>query len=240
MKTPKSLSTQDFYDLYIVMKQGGAEALLARNKMIEGSLSLVRLVLNRYKFVNQDNFDDLYQEGVIALINAVDSYDGGAVFTTYAITGIDWAIRRAYTLDSTIHVNEKAKRVIEYAKRIDSGETTFDELKPLLKKDFDIFFCGKSIKEIISLEPKYTDLYYAKEFSKDIVESDIMVAGLYVDEFNPNFNLLTEEEEKVIRLYFGFHGEPVSLNEISRIMGKSRRWVPATYKIALDKLRKAL
>lgn len=242
MKNQKSLTTEEFYNLYLIMKQGGSEALLARGKMIEGSLSLVRLVLNKYKFVNQDNFDDLYQEGVVALINAVDTYDGGKVFTTYAITGIDWAIRRAYTLDSTIHVNEKAKRVIEYAKRIRSGDISFDELTPSLKKDFEILFRGKSIKEIIALDPKYTDLYYAKDsLSLEYKpETDIMISNLYVDEFNPDFSVLTEDEAIVVRLYFGFDGDPVSLNKIAEIFNKDRSWAKRLLPKALAKLKEAL
>ena len=213
------------------MKQGGSEALLAREKMIEGSLSLVNWVIKKYNFINMD-YDDQFQEGSIALIKAIDGYDGGSVFTSYAIISIERAIRRSYNTNENIKISEEAQRVIYYAGQIENGDITFDELSPNIQKNFKRFFSNKTYKEILAMKPVYSSLDSIQEKSKfDLFQPDL---------FQPNFSLLTEEEEVVIKLYFGFDGDPVSLNKISVILGKSRRWVSDTYKTALAKIKENL
>ena len=57
-----------------------------RDKMIEDNLMLVHKVIrSKFKY-NYNDYDDLYSEGVIGLINAVDSFDvsKGNKFSTYA------------------------------------------------------------------------------------------------------------------------------------------------------------
>lgn len=239
MKQTKSLTTKEFQDLYKVAKAGTEDSPIAREKMIKGSLSLVNFVIKKYNFVNMD-YDDQFQEGAIALIKAIDGYDGGEVFTAYAITAIQRAISRAYNTNSTIKVSEEAKRVTYYASQIDQGEITFDELSPNIQAKFSRYFNGKTIKEIIELLPKYVALAYADDVISQTTEDDVIVGGVYLDTFTPDFSILSLEETTCIRLACGFDGEPVSLNSIALRLGKSRPWVQRAYKGALQKLREAL
>ena len=68
----------------------------ARELMVSRNLGLVRLVVNKYKKrTNHLDEDDLFQEGVIGLMNAVEKYDPelGYKFSTYAM----WWVRQAIT-----------------------------------------------------------------------------------------------------------------------------------------------
>lgn len=68
----------------------------ARQIMISRNLGLVRLVVNKYKkrAAHLDE-DDLFQEGIMGLMNAVEKYDPelGYKFSTYAM----WWVRQAVT-----------------------------------------------------------------------------------------------------------------------------------------------
>ena len=58
----------------------------AKEKLINGNLKLVLLVLHKYAS-RSDNLDDLFQIGVIGLIKAIDNFntDLGLKLSTYAI-----------------------------------------------------------------------------------------------------------------------------------------------------------
>ena len=67
------------------------EAISARNRMVEGNLGLVRVVCGRIK---RANTEDLFQEGVLALLRAIDGYDPtkGCSFASYAVPWIRGAV----------------------------------------------------------------------------------------------------------------------------------------------------
>ena len=73
---------------------------LARTKLVEEHMGLVRSVALRYRDLGLPD-DDLVQEGAIGLLAAIDSYDPshGASFSTYAF----WRVRAAITHALTAH-----------------------------------------------------------------------------------------------------------------------------------------
>jgi RNA polymerase sigma factor (sigma-70 family) len=73
---------------------------LARTKLVEEHMGLVRSVVFRYRDLGLP-VEDLVQEGAIGLLAAIDDYDScrGASFSTYAF----WRVRAAVTHALTAH-----------------------------------------------------------------------------------------------------------------------------------------
>lgn len=63
---------------------------LAEQQLVEQNLGLVRKVIRRYIKINEHiiglNYEDLYQDGCVALCKAAQTYNGAASFSTYAST----------------------------------------------------------------------------------------------------------------------------------------------------------
>ena len=74
-----------------------AEALVARNRLVEANLGLVRSIANRFSRKVGVDFDDLVQAGSVGLMRAAEKFDPdrGFRFSTYASRWIEQAISRA-------------------------------------------------------------------------------------------------------------------------------------------------
>lgn len=63
-----------------------------QDKLIVDNLPLVRHIIKKYIYLGEDEYEDLYQEGCLALVNAAKHYDenneSGAKFSTYAARAI--------------------------------------------------------------------------------------------------------------------------------------------------------
>jgi RNA polymerase sigma-B factor len=68
-----------------------------RNKIVEDNLYLVKLIVQKYLNKGMD-YDDLYQVGSLALVNAVDRFDAskGFVFSSFAMPTIIGEIKRFF------------------------------------------------------------------------------------------------------------------------------------------------
>lgn len=112
---PKPLSKQVIYKLFDKVKDGN---ITAREKIINHNIRLVlSRINNRFKNVEYDK-KDLLSVGIIALINAVDTFDisKGTGFSSYAVMCIDNAIlnfikkvnadKKIYSIDETIIIDE--------------------------------------------------------------------------------------------------------------------------------------
>lgn len=71
-------------ELCALAKKGDAEAI---SKLIDRYKSYI-VKLSRNYFINGGDFNDLYQEGIIGLINAVYHFENNGTFKPYAIISI--------------------------------------------------------------------------------------------------------------------------------------------------------
>ena len=119
-----------------------------RNKMIEDNIGLVPYCMKHTKipkcFTKQD-MEDLQQDGMIALINAVDRYKEGHTFSTFATQAIKRALWRS--------ISKKMKNYnncVEYNEQETEGYTN---------DDFTLLVDVKSLtsneKSILYLKYKY-------------------------------------------------------------------------------------
>ena len=79
----KVLSEAEKVELLKRMRQGDAHA---REELVQGNLKLVLSVIQRFSG-RGESADDLFQVGVIGLMNAIDHFDlnVGVRFSTYAV-----------------------------------------------------------------------------------------------------------------------------------------------------------
>lgn len=84
--------------------------LEAKQKLINGNLKLVLLVLHKYA-TRTDNLDDLFQIGVIGLIKAIDNFDlsFNLKLSTYACPMIAGEIRRYLRDNNMLRVSRSLK-----------------------------------------------------------------------------------------------------------------------------------
>lgn len=126
-------------ELFKCYAEGGPHAKAAKDKLIEGNLRLVHYVLSGKVFgkFKKKTSDDLFQEGVIGLMRAVEKFDvkRGYKFSTYATWWIMQAIGQALLKDKAIrlpaHADNVQKRLYKAAQEIKDkcGYTpTADEL----------------------------------------------------------------------------------------------------------------
>ena len=85
---------------------------LAREKLVVGNLRLVLSVIQRFAG-RGENFDDIFQVGVIGLLKAVDNFNTelDVRFSTYAVPLIMGEVRRYLRDNSPIKVSRSIKDV---------------------------------------------------------------------------------------------------------------------------------
>jgi RNA polymerase primary sigma factor len=100
----------------------------ARQRLVDEHMGLVRSTAHRYRGMGVP-FEDLVQEGVIGLLEAIDRFDpaNGAAFSTYAF----WRVRQTITRALTDHgrVLRLPKEIVEHRRAISralSAATTSD------------------------------------------------------------------------------------------------------------------
>jgi RNA polymerase primary sigma factor len=114
------------------------EAIAAKKRFVESNILYVRKIAARYATTRHMTEEDIFQEGVIGLLRATDSYDPemGFRFKTYATWWITQKIHRAIancerTIRLPVHVTEKvraAKRASRALMGTSGEEPSLDEI----------------------------------------------------------------------------------------------------------------
>lgn len=133
-------SEDEVHILYKRMKAGGTDGVAARDEMVVRNQGLVRSIANDYFRPGQGglDFDDLFQNGVIGLMTAVERFDPalGNQFSTYATWWVKQAIRRhsmdeGRTVRIPVHVAEKIsllRRVALHTEKLLGRRPTLEEI----------------------------------------------------------------------------------------------------------------
>ena len=227
---------------------------VAKEKFIEYNLKLVIYMAKKYRN-NGLPFVDLIQEGNIGLLIAVDKYnpDLGYRFGTYAGFWIKQSIVRAIAnkgkmirLPLHIHrelysymldVNKLSKKLC----RVPTSREISQELNLPLEK---VLKNQALIKPIISLNKTVDDesddeLGNLFTYSNDNVEATVCNNSLK-DEINKIFDKIkfSERTKEILRLIFGFDGEPMTLDEIGEMYGVSRQRIHQIETESINKIRR--
>lgn len=232
------LSEKELSELYNRNKQGDDRA---RKKLASYNLPLVHAICRRYPPETVE-YEDIFQEGCIGLLQALQKYDPGrgTRFSSYAVPFILGTIRaylrqnghllkvpRSYYAhfrrllkerDDLEQILKRRPRLEEIAQKIDLSK---EEIVWLLDLQYPVLPLAEADKgAVVSTGVKNQDLEQDKIFNKLILQEKL--------------NVLPPREKQVIVLRFFLEKSQV---EVAQILGLSQKHISRLEKKALEILK---
>ena len=197
---------------------------------------LVGLVLkaNPYLYSNHlMDYEDCFQEGMIALIEATESYNKElGAFSTYACDRIKWHIQRSKR--QTADTIRKPERIHEKHYKIKTKARAFEKVHEqapgmdllaivtgLQVEEIERIQCAfepvKSLQTPITSEGSATLEEVIQDERDDMskVEHDIFISQLRTDLLNIMTEALSEVDKRLILDYYGFNGKNHTMEQLA-------------------------
>jgi RNA polymerase primary sigma factor len=228
--------------------------LKAKQALIAANLRLVIKVAKKY--VNQGlAFQDLIEEGNLGLIKASEkfSWRRGFKFSTYATWWIRQSITRALSNQSRtvrvpVHVSEDIGRMERVARQLSNAlgrDPSQVEIAKATKLKLEkIHKLQRLSQRSISLDVPVGDEFNTKSIVDFIEDKNITSPALDVflklrtEKLRLLISTLTEKEQKVISMRFGFDEElPKTLEQTGLSLGVTRERIRQIEEKALQKIR---
>lgn len=227
------------------LARDGSEA--AREELILCNLRLVKSIVLQFSGCGLE-LDDLFSEGEVALIRAVDKFNPSrgrlATYASHRIRGriMDY-IDKHRTL---VHVPKPLRQQVNRFRRmLDSlGGSVSDErmaavLDCSLKEVQEIHRCSaqrtESLDAPVGTDADEEDITLAECVGTHDADIAAVEARQELDFFLAR---LKPEEAEVIRLQWGIGGAPpMSVREIAEVVGYGKSWVSETSSAAMKKMK---
>ena len=226
----------------------------AKKELANANLRLVVSVAKRYVRGSSMSFLDLIQEGNMGLMKAVDKFDyhKGYKFSTYAMWWIRQSITRAIAdqarvIRIPVHMRERMNKVAGASRKFreDHGrEGTIKELSGILgMAETNLEEIMRLYSDTISLDAPVGEEEdnMLMDFVSDDSTTEQFVSVEQVmlrEEINHILSELTEREQKIIRLRFGFiDGRVWTLEEVGKEFHVTRERIRQIEARALRQLR---
>lgn len=227
-----------------------------RNYFAEANLKLVVTIAKNYLKSNIP-WADAIQEGNLGLLKAIERFDykTGNRFSTYAIWWIKQSIVRAIiekgsAIRIPLHLidcyNKIRKMIIDFNNEHNSFPD-IDEIssKTMIEKDKVNKIMEHLNLKVVSLDEPISKNDESAVLYEDIVEDTLNIDPLkrlerefIVDFIKENMDKLTEMQQKVLKLRYGFDdGVMMTLEQIGVKFGLSRERIRQIQEKALLKLR---
>lgn len=234
------------------------EANLAREKLVMSNTRLVMSIAKKY-----DNrgvpMADLVQGGMLGLSRGIERFDAskGYKLSTYVYWWIRQGVRKAYYSSSRSalprHVSERLSLIHRAKQQLQQEgiEPTIQKIAETLNiSEKKIRNATQAVRYVYSLdreifpslggEPGETYHSYIADTKLENNPTHNVELSAYKEEVKQCIkSTLEEREQRIIHLYFGFDGEGLSWEDISREVGLSRERVRQIGLVALEKLKHA-
>lgn len=201
--------------------------------------------------------DDLAQEGVLGIIEAVKRFDPSKefLFLTYAWSWIRQMMGRAilntgFMVRLPVHVFERISRLNKY--RQFEPSANIDRLIQLAAEDGVAFTAGQ-IAELINYSQNYINIsslntLVGEKADTELMEllldtnqtplEDIAIEPLFQEEIKSILATLNPKESEILMLRFGFEGSPMTLDQIGSMFNVTRERVRQIEAKALRRIRR--
>ena len=230
--------------------------MAARQEMMEANLRLVMAIARRYK-ARSLSYEDLVQEGIIGLLDAIQKYDGrrGYRFSTYAT----WWVRQGIT--RAIEKNDRMVRLPSHCcsavRKAQAAEGDLEEQlgrTPTIAEVAAVTGVSRVVLQALvffDADPLSLDLMMGQEgdcnLSTLIVDptaidpEDNSVAQAVGAVLSDAMAQLPQRERFVLERRFGFYdGSPWSLQSIADQLGMSREGIRHVERRGIVKMRDLL
>lgn len=225
-----------------------------RNKIIKGNLKLVLSIVNKINKTNRiENIIELFDEGTMGLIEAVDKFslEENVGFSTYAYWWIKQRIKASIIstpnkISAPLEIYSLAYRIKNFLE-LKKG-ATYEEISEYLnvsiekiKNALPLISKIKSLEQPIEGEEglKYSDRIYSEYDSIQEKEKEWIIE--FINEFLENniFPLLNKNQVIVIKNRYGLNEsrKSLTLKEISDILNLSQERIRQIEKEALQTMR---
>ena len=224
----------------------------AGRRLAEANLRLVVNIAKRYAG-HGISFLDIIQEGNLGLMKSIEkfNYEKGYKLSTYATWWIRQAISRAIadqsrTIRIPVHMVETINRIVRTSRKMTmelGREPSSEEIaKRLDMEESKVVEALRVAMEPVSLESPVGEEEdsHLMDFIEDkqMMPADAATLQILREEMAQAMSVLTEREQKVLRMRFGFDdGNPRTLEEVGREFQVTRERIRQIEGKALRKLR---
>ncbi len=219
----------------------------AREKIIKANISLVKHAINKYfagRINSVDKYDDVFQEGIVGLVYAVNNYDisKNVKFSSYAVSIIDGYIKTY--LRTKCRVISYGRKELDLLNIISNISETYEkkynrkisisELSILLniaEDEINMLNAGINVESIYIKDDDGIDFIKVPDFVDDIKECEliIVIKGILESYSIRNKNIILdyingETNQRII-------GEKYDITQaqISRILNKFKKDLSESY-----------
>ena len=248
----KSPLSKDELNILIARAKNGD--MIAKNTIIESNIGLVKSIARIYIHLFKGNtFDDLVQEGMLGLLNAIDRYDPnkGASFSTYASWWIKQSILRLLDYNDRLisgyssKIESKIRKIhkVEDYLKLNNYPVTpkmiakysgfnLDEVNELIKMDKSGIHI--SLDAPFNLESEESNFNYIIQDESELEDS--VINKIYSEKiFELAEHSLSKKEYEILCYRMGKYGRIYYLEELASKYDLTRERI---YQIEIKALKK--
>lgn len=214
--------------LFAALKAGDRDAVAF---VVEKNEKLVHSIAGKYAANERYSHDDLFQQGVIGLLSAVESFDAkkGVKFSSYAYKVIENAIRD-YTYSNACQLSVSVNAGRNYLKSKNASDDSKEDPKNIL-----------SGYRFISLDDADSE-DDATSFANVVQDSsptpeDVVSRDILENELNTAIDKLQKDDAKIIRCVYGIKAPKMTLDEIANEYKVSKQAVSSKVRTIQKRLR---